>query len=59
MGWSCSSKKLTSTLKLNNDGLAYVVNDNLGDSCQWMSQPGAGVRGRPPVSALMRVLVRV
>jgi hypothetical protein len=37
VGWSCSSKKLTSILKLNNNGLAYVVNDNLGDSYQWMS----------------------
>jgi hypothetical protein len=32
-----SSKTLTSTLELNSNGLAYVVNDNLGDSCQRMS----------------------
>jgi hypothetical protein len=28
---------LTSTLELNGNGLAYLVNDNLGDSCQRMS----------------------
>jgi hypothetical protein len=36
-GWSYSWKKLRSTLELNSNGLAYVVNDNLGDSCQRMS----------------------
>jgi hypothetical protein len=35
--WSYSAKTLTNTLELNSDGLAYVVNDNLGDSCQRMS----------------------
>ena len=35
-GWSYSSKTLTSTLELNSNGLAYVVNDNLGDSYQQM-----------------------
>jgi hypothetical protein len=30
-------KTLTSTLELNSNELAYVVNDNLGDSCQRMS----------------------
>jgi hypothetical protein len=29
-----AEKTLTSTLELNSNGLAYVVNDNLGDSCQ-------------------------
>jgi hypothetical protein len=32
-----SSKTLTSTLELNSNALAYVVNDNLGGSCQRMS----------------------
>jgi hypothetical protein len=36
-GWSYSSKTLTHTLKLNSNGLAYVVNDNLYDSYQRMS----------------------
>jgi hypothetical protein len=36
-GWSYSPKNLTSTLELNSNGLAYVVNDNLGDSYQRMS----------------------
>lgn len=36
-GWSYSTKKLTHTLMLNSNGLAYVVNDNLGDSYQRMS----------------------
>ena len=36
-GWSYSTKKLTTTLELNSNGLAYVVNDNLGDSYQRMS----------------------
>jgi hypothetical protein len=36
-GWSYSSRKLTHTLKLNSNGLAYVVNDNLYDSYQRMS----------------------
>jgi hypothetical protein len=31
------SNTLASTLELNGNGLAYVVNDNLGDSCQPMS----------------------
>ena len=35
--WSYSSKTLTSTLELNSNGLAYVVNDNLGDSYQRLS----------------------
>ena len=36
-GWSYSWKKLTHTLNLNSNGLAYVVNDNLFDSYQRMS----------------------
>lgn len=36
-GWSYSTKTLTSTLELNSNGLAYVVNDNLDDSYQRMS----------------------
>jgi hypothetical protein len=36
-GWSYSTKTLTNTLELNSNGLAYVVNDNLGDSYQRMS----------------------
>jgi hypothetical protein len=36
-GWSYSTKTLTHTLKLNSNGLAYVVNDNLGNSYQRMS----------------------
>jgi hypothetical protein len=36
-GWSYSSKTLTQTLQLNSNGLAYVVNDNLGDSYQRIS----------------------
>jgi hypothetical protein len=32
-----SSKTLTSTLELNSNRLAYVVNDHLGDFCQRMS----------------------
>lgn len=36
-GWSYSWKRLTSTLELNSNGLAYVVNDNLGDSYQQTS----------------------
>jgi hypothetical protein len=36
-GWSYTSKTLTQTLQLNSNGLAYVVNDNLGDSYQRMS----------------------
>ena len=35
-GWSYSWHKLTHTLKLNSNGLAYVVNDNLFDSYQQM-----------------------
>jgi hypothetical protein len=35
-GWSYSTKTLTTTLKLNSNGLAYVVNDKLGDSYQRM-----------------------
>jgi hypothetical protein len=35
-GWSYSWPKLTHTLKLNSNGLAYVVNDNLFDSYQQM-----------------------
>jgi hypothetical protein len=36
-GWSYAAKTLTQTLQLNSNGLAYVVNDNLGDSYQRMS----------------------
>ena len=36
-GWSYRTKTLTTTLELNSSGLAYVVNDNLGDSYQRMS----------------------
>jgi hypothetical protein len=32
-----SLKTLTSTLELNSNGLAYVVNDSLGDFCHRMS----------------------
>jgi hypothetical protein len=35
-GWSYSWHKLTHTLKLNSNGLAYVVNDDLFDSYQQM-----------------------
>ncbi|MBV9092549.1 MAG: hypothetical protein JO132_01530 [Streptosporangiaceae bacterium] len=36
-GWSYSWQKLTHTLNLNSNGLAYVVNDNLFDSYQRIS----------------------
>jgi hypothetical protein len=36
-GWSYTSKKLTCTLKLNSNGLAYIVNDNLFDTYQRIS----------------------
>ena len=35
-GWSYTSKRLTHTLNLTSNGLAYVVNDNLFDSYQRM-----------------------
>ena len=38
-GWSYSTKKLTHTLMLNSNGLAYVVNDNL-------ATPTSGCRSR-------------
>ena len=36
-GWSYSLKTLTSTLELNSNGLAYVINHNLGNSYQRIS----------------------
>jgi len=36
-GWSYSWKKLTQTLNLNSNGLAYIVNDNLFDTYQRIS----------------------
>ena len=36
-GWSYTSKKLTRTLHLNSNGLAYIVNDDLFDTYQRMS----------------------
>jgi hypothetical protein len=36
-GWSYSWEKLTHTLNLNSNGLAYIVNDNLFDTYQRIS----------------------
>ena len=33
-GWSYTTKRLTHTLQLNSNGLAYIVNDNLFDTYQ-------------------------
>lgn len=36
-GWSYTSKRLTHTLQLNSNGLAYIVNDDLFDTYQRVS----------------------
>jgi hypothetical protein len=43
-----TSKKLPHTLKLNSNGLAYVVNDNLFDSYQRPAPLAYLCRGESP-----------